>query len=204
MPVRWLYDFFSPVTTLLSVRDLQSRKAVTEARTELGEKMIVVQLDQKAFPLPLGWKLSGLSSDIIRLTIGDPERCAAGGDRGNTTLSIANRNSCELKRIVDLISPKTVTSQFLFAKPAATVAISKPDVARPSPVAASPEPDIASPKPEVASVKLEAASGKPDLAGSKAAAKPKPDAAGQKPDVASSKPAIPAPKALGAWAPSSR
>ena len=128
MPVRsWLYDFFSPVTTLLSVRDLQSRKAVTEARTELGEKMIVVQLDQKAFPLPLGWKLSGLSSDIIRLTIGDPARCTTADDRGDTAVSMTNRNSCELKRIVDLISPKTVTSQSLFAKP--FVASPKPDVA---------------------------------------------------------------------------
>ena len=51
MPVRsWLYDFISPVTTLLSVRDLQSRKAVTEARTQLGEKMIVVQLDRESLP----------------------------------------------------------------------------------------------------------------------------------------------------------
>jgi hypothetical protein len=148
MPVRsWLYDFISPVTTLLSVRDLQSRKAVTEARTELGEKMIVVQLDQKAFPLPLGWKLSGLSSDIIRLTIGDPGRCTTDNDKGNTAISISNRNSCELKRIVDLISPKTITSQSLFAKP-----------------------DVVSPKL----------------------------------DVASPKPAAPAPKALGAWVPTSQ
>lgn len=153
-PVRsWLYDFFSPVTTLLSVRDLQSRKAVTEARTELGEKMIVVQLDQKAFPLPLGWKLSGLSSDIIRLTIGDPERCAT-GDGGNTALSIANRNSCELKRIVDLISPKTVTSQSLFARPDVftpklDVAGPKPDIGGPQPVVSSPKPDVASSKPAI-------------------------------------------------------
>jgi hypothetical protein len=155
MPVRsWLYDLISPVTTLLSVRDLQSRKAVTEARTELGERMIMVQLDQKAFPLPLGWKLSGLSSDIIRHTIGDPERCVTADDKGNTAISITNRNSCELNRIVTLISPKTITSQSLFAKP--------------DPV--SPKLDVASPKP----------------------------------DVASSKPAAPAPKALGAWAPTSQ
>ena len=119
-PVRsWLYDFFSPVTTLLSVRDLQSRKAVTEARTQLGDKMIVVQLDQTSFPLPLGWKLSGLSSDIIRLTVGDPAHCSPAGDRGDTAVSIANRNSCELKRIADLLSPKMISSQTLFPKPAA-------------------------------------------------------------------------------------
>ena len=162
MPVRsWLYDLISPVTTLLSVRDLQSRKAVTEARTELGEKMIMVQLDQKAFPLPLGWKLSGLSSDIIRLTIGDPERCPTGDDKGNTALSITNRNSCELNRIVNLISPKTITSQSLFAKP--------------DPV--SPKLDFASPKPDNAGSKSVVASPKPDVASSKPAA-PAPKALG--------------------------
>jgi hypothetical protein len=130
MPIRsWLYDVISPLTTLLSVRDLQSRRAVTEARTELGDKMIVVQLDQKAFPLPLGWKLSGLSSDIIRLTIGDPERCTVADDRGDTAASISNRNSCELKRIVDLISPKSPASESLFAKPV----IANPKPAAPAP-----------------------------------------------------------------------
>ena len=154
-PVRgWLYDLFSPVNTLLSVRDLQSRKAVTEARTELGEKMIVVQLDQKAFPLPLGWKLSGLSSDFIRLTIGDPARCTLAGDKGDTAVSIANRNNCELKRIVDLISPKTVTSLSLLASPA---------VMSPKPDGASVKPDIAGPKSVVATSKAEVASPKPSF-----------------------------------------
>ncbi len=110
-PVKSLvYDALSPVTTLLTVRDVQSRKAVKEAHTELEEKMIVVQLDQNAFPLPLGWKLSGLSGDIIRYTIGDPALCASGGEGGDAPFMIANRNSCELKRIVDLLSPKTLAS----------------------------------------------------------------------------------------------
>ena len=166
MPVRsWLYDVFAPVTTLLSVRDLQSRKAVTEARTELGEKMIVVQLDQKAFPLPLGWKLSGLSSDIIRLTIGDPARCTAADDRGDTAVTITNRNSCELKRIAALISPKTQTSQSLFAKPA--VASLKPDVASPKLEIAAPKSVVASPKPDVVSSKPDVAGPKPDVAAPK-------------------------------------
>ncbi len=176
MPVRsWLYDVFAPLTTLLSVRDLQSRKAVTEARTELGEKMIVVQLDQETFPLPLGWKLSGLSSDVIRLTLGDPARCTAADDRGNTAASIANRNNCELKRIADLISPHAQTSQSLFAKPAF----------------ASPKPDFASPRLDNAAPKSVVVSPKPDVANPKA-------------DIASSKPAVLTPKTLGAWAPSSQ
>ncbi len=196
-PVRgWLYDFFSPVNTLLSVRDLQSRKAVTEARTELSEKMIVVQLDQKAFPLPLGWKLSGLSSDVIRLTIGDPGRCTAADDGGDTAVSIANRNNCELKRIVDVISPKTVTSLSLFANPA--VPGPKPDVASAKPDIAGPKSIVASPKLDVAGPKSVSASPKPDVGGPKLIIAP------LNPEVASPKPAAVTPKTLGAWAPSSQ
>lgn len=110
----FVYDALSPVTTLLSVRELQSRKAVTEAHAQLGNKMIVVQLDQKAYPLPLGWKLSGLSSDVIRLTIGDPARCPKTSEGGDTPAMIADRNSCELKRIVDLLAPKTTAARTLF------------------------------------------------------------------------------------------
>lgn len=150
MPIRsWFYDAVSPLTTLLSMRDLQSRKAVTEARTELGDRMIVIQLDQKAFPLPLGWTLSRLSNDIIRLTIGDPERCTLSDDRADTALSISNRNSCGLKRIVELISPKAVPSRSLFELPAA--ASSKPmaepaAVARAKPAVANQKSGAASPK----------------------------------------------------------
>ncbi len=119
-PVRsWIYDVLSPATTLLSVRDLQSRKAVKEAHAQLDDKMILVQLDQKAFPLPLGWKLSGLSGDIVRLTIGDPARCPPGAERGDAALMIANRNSCELKRIVDLLAPKATPSQSLLPQASA-------------------------------------------------------------------------------------
>ncbi len=100
----WFYDFLSPVTTLLSVRDLQSRKAVTEAYRELENKMIVIRLDQKAFPLPLGWKLSGLSSDIIRFTIGTPESCDQRAARDETAVFAAVRNSCELRRLSELLS----------------------------------------------------------------------------------------------------
>jgi hypothetical protein len=111
-PVKSLiYDVLSPVTALLSVRDMQSRKAVKEAHTELEENMIVVQLDQKVFPLPLGWKLSALSGDVIRYTIGDPGRCGSSAEENDDALpQIANRNSCELKRIVDLLAPKTLAS----------------------------------------------------------------------------------------------
>jgi hypothetical protein len=101
----WLYDFFSPLVTLLSVRDLQSRKALKEANTQLSDRMIVIKLDQKAFPLPLGWKLSNLSSDVIRFTMGSPARCTGAiPEDVNSPIFIAERNSCELKRITGLLS----------------------------------------------------------------------------------------------------
>jgi hypothetical protein len=121
-----IYDFLSPATTLLAVRDVQSRKAIKEAHTQLQDKMIVVQLDQKAFPLPLGWKLSNLSGDIIRLTIGDPARCPSQNAGGDSTPMIVDRNSCELKRIVDLLAPKIMPVQTLQPQIAAPTATSMP------------------------------------------------------------------------------
>ncbi len=114
-----IYDFLSPVTTLLSVRDLQSRKAIKEAHTQLEDRMIVVQLDQKAFPLPLGWKLSNLSGDIIRLTLGDPARCPPESAGGDSAPMIVDRNSCELKRIVGLLAPKVMPVETLLPQIAA-------------------------------------------------------------------------------------
>jgi hypothetical protein len=131
-----IYDFLSPVTTLLSVRDVQSRKAIKEAHTQLEDRMIVVQLDQKAFPLPLGWKLSNLSGDIIRLTIGDPGRCPSESAGGDSAQMIVDRNSCELKRIVDLLRPKVMPAQTL-----------QPQIAAPTIMPAQTiQPQIAAPK----------------------------------------------------------
>jgi hypothetical protein len=110
----WLYDFFSPLVTLLSVRDLQSGKALTEANSQLKDRMMVIKLDQKAFPLPLGRKLSNLSADVIRFTmgsptIGSPARCTDGTSEDvNSPVFTAKRNSCELKRITSLLAKQEV------------------------------------------------------------------------------------------------
>jgi hypothetical protein len=105
----WLYDFLSPFVTLLSIRDLQSQKALKEATTQLTDRMIVVALNQKAFPLPLGWKLSNLSSDVIRFTMGSPANCpAATSEEVNSPVFIAERNSCELQKITGLLTARDV------------------------------------------------------------------------------------------------
>jgi hypothetical protein len=112
-----VYDALSPVTTLLSLRDLQSRKALMEAHTQIDEKMIFVQIDQTTFPLPLGWKLSNLSGDVIRYTNGDPARCPSESESVDSPPRIVDRNSCELKRIVDLLAPKVRAPQPQLATP---------------------------------------------------------------------------------------
>jgi hypothetical protein len=105
----WLYDFFSPVVTLISIRDLQSQKALQEATTKLTDRMIVIALNQKAFPLPLGWKLSNLSSDVIRFTMGSPVSCpGTASEEVNSRVFISERNSCELKRITGLLSAREI------------------------------------------------------------------------------------------------
>jgi hypothetical protein len=129
----WLYDFFSPLVTLLSVRDLQSRKALKEANTQLAERMIVIKLDQKAFPLPLGWKLSNLSSDVIRFTMGSPVLCTGvTSDDPNSPVFIAGRNSCELKRITGLLAQPEV-------KPGPGTTSPPPREVKPGPWTTSPQ-----------------------------------------------------------------
>jgi hypothetical protein len=101
-------DFLSPFNTVLTVRELLARRAVTQAYSEVDEdERITIQLDQQTFPLSLGWKISALSSDIIRFALGRPDHCrreqSATKDWPVWTV---NHNSCELQRIVDLLAPK--------------------------------------------------------------------------------------------------
>src|SRR5262249_13992116 len=103
----WLHDFFSPFVTLLSIRDLQSEKALQEATTQLANRLIVIAFNQKAFPLPLGWKLSNLSSDVIRFTMGSPASCpGTDSEEVNSRVFISERNSCALKRLTALLAPR--------------------------------------------------------------------------------------------------
>lgn len=103
---RSLDDFISPISTVLTVRELLAKRAVTQAYGELGDEFITVQLDQESFPLSLGWKLSSLSSDIIRFSMGRPERCDRKKDKHpDWTVRTVNHNSCELQRIAALLAP---------------------------------------------------------------------------------------------------
>jgi hypothetical protein len=103
-----LDDFISPFHTVLTVRELLARRAVTQAYSEVGEKnLITIQLDQQTFPLSLGWKISALSSDIIRFALGRPDHCRPQkSDTKDWPVWTVNHNSCELRRIVDLLTQK--------------------------------------------------------------------------------------------------
>ncbi|MGO9474483.1 MAG: hypothetical protein ACLPWS_13950 [Rhodomicrobium sp.] len=101
-----LDDFISPISTVLTVRELLAKRAVTQAYGELGDEFITVQLDQESFPLSLGWKLSALSSDIIRFSMGRPDRCNRNKEKHpDWTVRTVNHNSCELQKITAVLAP---------------------------------------------------------------------------------------------------
>lgn len=101
----WFDGFISPFNTLLTVRDLLARGAVTRAYDQLTSDLIVLQLDQKTFPLPLGWKISELSSAIVRFTLGWPTLCDKKHDyKGDWAVRTVNDNSCQLERIRALVA----------------------------------------------------------------------------------------------------
>jgi hypothetical protein len=101
----WFDGFISPFNTILTVRELLARRAVTQAYDQLKDELVILQLDQKTFPLPLGWKISELSSAIIRFTMGWPTLCDKKHDHKNDwAVRTVNDNSCQLERIRALLS----------------------------------------------------------------------------------------------------
>ncbi len=120
-----LDDLIAPFNMLLTVRELQAQRAVTRANAQVrtrdpGNRLITIQLDQQSFTLPLGWKQSRLSSDVIRFAMGRPGHCnwvienETEGERDGQNAAkpktpwpvwTVNHNSCELRRIICLFEP---------------------------------------------------------------------------------------------------
>lgn len=114
-------DTVAPITALLSVRSQLANRAVTRAIDELepnalaedlagrgrGSRVLAVNLKQKAFRLPLGWKISNTTDDIVRLMLGRPDLCDTPMqedlDQENVRRVIRD-NSCVKKRIRELLS----------------------------------------------------------------------------------------------------
>ncbi len=114
-------DVVAPATALLSVRGQLAFRAVTRAIDEIEpnahaedlagrgrpSKVLAVNLHQDSFQLPLGWKISRITDDIVRLMLGRPDLCDTKipeDARPNDVVRVIRDNSCVKKRIVDLLS----------------------------------------------------------------------------------------------------
>jgi hypothetical protein len=117
-------DTVAPFSALLSVRGQLAGRAVTrsidllEPRANAADlagrgysadgmprHLLVVNLKQNNFNLPLGWKISNITDGVIRIMLGHPSLC---GDRakdakeGDIT-TVVQDNSCVKKRIANLL-----------------------------------------------------------------------------------------------------
>lgn len=99
-----LNDFVAPFVTIINMRDNSAKRSVTRAFSQVHDELITIQLDQRSFPLPLGWTISDITSDIIRFSLGEPEACKHPDNDSDWTVSTVNNNSCALNRITELFS----------------------------------------------------------------------------------------------------
>ncbi len=75
-------DMAAPIAALLNVRSQLSQRAVTQAveyvsrgrpkqqsqsGAAAGDHVLSVDVEQQTFPLPLGWKISGVTNDVVRM-----------------------------------------------------------------------------------------------------------------------------------------
>ena len=110
----WVDDYFAPMWTVMRVRDLLGWRAVTQARSQLGDKVITLQLEHRAFPLPMGWKLSRTSNALIEFMSGRADGCrqvksdtARGASRVQLAVTTLTSNSCQLRRLIGLLSQRS-------------------------------------------------------------------------------------------------
>ncbi len=107
----WFDDYIAPVRTVMKVRDLLGWRAVTQARSQLGDKVITLQLDHRAFPLPMGWKISRASNALIEFMSGRVDGCrelkgAATQDPVQFAVTTITSNSCKLSWLLALLGNK--------------------------------------------------------------------------------------------------
>jgi hypothetical protein len=109
----WFDDYVSPVRTILRVRDLLGWRAVTQTKSQLGDKVIELQLEHRAFPLPLGWKISRASNNLIEFMAGTSNGChelktgaRLGTGGADLAIKTVHDNSCQLQRLISLLSAK--------------------------------------------------------------------------------------------------
>jgi hypothetical protein len=127
-------DVLAPALAVLRVRDLLSQQAVMRALSEIegpaqsagpsraktgntgGWKTAVVELDQKAFTLPLSWEISRATHGIVSLAVASVGLCEDQAKVTNPTgasdvhstdvsLSAIHANSCVLQSVLKLLDP---------------------------------------------------------------------------------------------------
>ena len=106
----------APFKTLLKVRELLARRAVTRAVNEAGNAVMVIELDQQTFPLTLGWKISDTTNRLVEFLLGDAsfaspncapqERSETAGinQREGLAVETIRSNSNQMCRIKALLS----------------------------------------------------------------------------------------------------
>jgi len=116
-------DTIAPVSALLSVRNQLAGRAVTRAIDQLAPRsnasdlvgrgtsqstptrVMVVDLKQDNFNLPLGWRISNVTDSVIRVMLGEPQFClprelkAREGD----ILTVFRNNSCVKKQLIEIL-----------------------------------------------------------------------------------------------------
>lgn len=124
-------DTVAPVNALLNVRNQLSQRAVTQAiaaidparsRSSLDRrspeskdhKVWVVDVEQQTFKLPLGWKISRVTNDIVRLMMGRPDLCPADAPQRpppaaaiKSMVDTIEQNSCVKRNLVRLLKAES-------------------------------------------------------------------------------------------------
>lgn len=121
-------DTLAPIDAMLKVREGLGNAAVARASDYFKGKaahLAIVQLNDRAFDLPLGWKLSPTSFNVVSWMLGSPEECSksvstqrepgvtqpASTSASRTNLEVQrDANSCAQKQIEDSLNAGQVTN----------------------------------------------------------------------------------------------
>ena len=116
------HDTLAPLTALLNVRSLLAVRAVTEAKSTRDESRLghvhLVKLDLNTFQLPLAWKISRASNQIVQRMVVDFDLC--GRDHTNdaptpddnlqrtlqikSAVEVVRNNSCVVDKVMKLLT----------------------------------------------------------------------------------------------------
>src|SRR5262249_10113976 len=131
-------DTLAPIGAVLKVREGLGNQAVArvcyhfypnedckQKASDPEARLQIVEIQDQTYGLPLGWKLSHSTFEVVRWMLGRPELCdrkrplqavtpeekaATGQDTPQLDEKTVRSNSCVLQSIVDLLAPKQANS----------------------------------------------------------------------------------------------